>query len=336
MPWDQNGGGDRHNPWGSRPKQSHVEDKLRETKEYLHKIFPRGFGGGRSLCILAFIIVGLWFASGFYVLDETEKAVILRLGKYKETTEKAGLHYHLPYPLETRFVKDVSTTQTYSVPKSLMVTGDENIVNAGFTIQYYTSDLKDYLLNAMNPEETLRIAAVSVFRDIIAQATAQESMATNRNLIASKVKQTLQDLVNEYQLGLYISQVDLQDVDPPPPVRDAYLDVQRAVTDRENMINEAEAYRNKVVQEAMGVASRIREEAAAYAAVRIEKAKGEAGQFEKVLQAYQKSPEVTKKRLYYEAMQEILKEGEIVLVDNKGGILPHAALPTLQSQKSRD
>lgn len=328
------GGGDQKNPWGDRPNnQVDIEETIRQSKDKIKKAFPGGFGnfgGGRSIGIIAVALFGLWISSGFYFLDEKEQAVILQLGKYKETTD-AGLHYHFPYPIESRIVKNVSSIRTYNVPKSLVLTGDENIVNAGFSVQYYISDLKNYILNARDPEVTLKIVSVSVFRDSVAHVDAQAAIATDRNRISSEVKTSLQELINEYELGIKITQIDLQDVDPPSPVRDAYLDVQRAVTDKENKINEAEAYRNKVVEEAQGTASRIRQSAKGYAVERLEKARGEAGQFEQVYNSYRLAPDVTKKRLYIEAMQDILQNSEKVIVDSKSGVLPHAALPAFQN-----
>lgn len=332
MSWDYGGGKGNRNPWGS--DQPDLEAQLRATRRKLKGLFPGGFEGARGMGILAVMLAGIWAASGFYLLDETEQAVILRFGKYKETVERAGIHYHLPYPFEVRLVKDVSTTQTYGIAKSFIVTGDENIVNAGFSLQYYISDLKSYFLNAVNPEETLQIAAVTAFRDVVAQATAQEVMATDRNRIAGRVQKTLQDLVDDYQLGLRIVQLDLQDVDPPATVRDAYLDVQRAVTDRENLINEAEAYSNKVVEEAQGFASRIRQDAMAYKAERLELARGEAQQFEDVYRAYEMAPEATQKRLYLETIEKVLGDAEdIMVVDPSIPVLPHAALPAFKTRQ---
>ena len=304
---------------------------------------------------LAFLIVFvLWLLSGFYQLQPSEEGVVLRFGKYVDTTEP-GLHYHLPYPIETVIKVNVSQERSInlgvtdersqgrymtsnrssvalnSFTESHMLTGDENIVDINLTVVWKIKDAKDYLFNVRSPDVTVRVAAQSVLREIVGQSEMQPIITGDRGKVEEETKVELQKLLDDFGAGIVIVRVKLQKADPPKQVVDAFNEVQRAKADQERFKNEAEAYRNEVIPKAKGEAVKRVKEAEAYKEAVINKATGDAKRFNQVYEAYKNGKNVTASRLYIETMEEILSNADTTLIDPsaKGAnVLPILPLQT--------
>ena len=280
----------------------------------------------------------LWLASGFYQVQPSEQGVVLRFGKYVDTTE-AGLHYHLPYPIES--VIKVNVTQERSInlgvtentsqnrymtnnhssvalnsfTESHMLTGDENIVDINLTVVWKIKNAKDYLFNVRSPDVTVRVAAQSVLREIVGQSEMQPIITGDRGKVEDETKAELQKLMDDFGAGIVIVRVKLQKADPPKQVVDAFNEVQRAKADQERFKNEAEAYRNEVLPKAKGEAVKRLQEAEAYKEAVINKAKGDAERFTSVYNAYKQGKTVTATRLYLETMEDVLSKSDTTVID---------------------
>ena len=248
-PW---GNGGNQNPWGKRPNSNgtppDVDQMLKESKDKLKKMMPTGFGGGKGLTILLFVLLGLWLMTGIYRVNPQEQGVVMRFGEWVRTTPP-GLHYHLPTPIESVMTPDVTrdnrievgyrsfggaATSRRDVPdESKMITGDENNIDIDFIVFWKIADAGAYLFNIQDPPETVKVAAQSVMRDIIGQTKIQTALTGGRQDIQLKAKNMLQELLNEYEAGVEIRDVQLLSVDPPAEVIDAFNDVQRAKQDQE-------------------------------------------------------------------------------------------------------
>ncbi len=279
-----------------------------------------------------------WLASGFYQVQPSEQGVVLRFGKYVETTD-AGLHYHLPYPIESVIkvnvtqersinlgVTEASSSNKYmtnnrssvalnSFTESHMLTGDENIVDINLTVVWKIKDAKDYLFNVKSPDVTVRVAAQSVLREIVGQSQMQPIITGDRGKVEEETKTELQKLMDDFGAGILIVRVKLQKADPPKQVVDAFNEVQRAKADQERFKNEAEAYRNEVLPKAKGEAVKRLQEAEAYKQAVINKAKGDAERFISVYKAYKEGKDVTSTRLYLETMEDVLSKSDTTLID---------------------
>lgn len=280
--------------------------------------------------IILGIVLFLWVVSGFYQVQPSEQGVVLRLGKYVDTTD-AGLHYHLPYPIESVYIVDISKERSINLgvaendrnarsslnalTESHMLTGDENIVDINLTVVWNIKDAKDYLFKTRTPESTVRVAAQSVLREIIGQSKMEDVITGDRNKIENDTKKELQGLLDSFETGVNIVRVKLQKADPPKQVVDAFNEVQRAKTDAERFKNEAEAYANEVLPKAEGEAIKRTQEAEAYKQAAISKAQGEAKRFSSVYEAYKNGRLVTAKRLYLETMEDVLKKTKTVVMD---------------------
>lgn len=355
-PW---GGNEPENPWENKeksPKQPKVVD-FKALKS------PEGFDFKISWIVIIVILV--WLVSGFYQVQPNEQGVVLRFGKYADTTD-AGLHYHLPYPIEE--VSKVNITQERSInlgvqeaynasnvaglrngrannsyneelksfTESHMLTGDENIVDINLTIVWKIKDAKDYLFNMRDPDQTVRVAAQSVLREIVGQSEMQPIITGDRGKIEDDTKEELQKVLNEFGSGITIVRVKLQKADPPKQVVDAFNEVQRAKADMERFKNEAEAYRNEILPKARGEAAQRIQNAQAYKEAVVNKAKGDADRFVSIYNAYKGGKEVTIKRLYLETMEDVLGKSSKVIVDPspKGSnVLPYLPLDRLQPRK---
>lgn len=286
--------------------------------------------------LLLGILVLLWMASGFYQVSPSEQGVVLRFGKYVDTTD-AGLHYHLPYPIEE--VIKVNVTQERSInlgvaepsysgrytnnssvalnsfTESHMLTGDENIVDINLTVVWKIKDAKDYLFNVRSPDVTVRVAAQSVLREIVGQSQMQPIITGDRGKVEEETKTELQKVLDDFGSGIVIVRVKLQKADPPKQVVDAFNEVQRAKADMERYKNEAEAYRNEVLPKAKGEAVKRIQEAEAYKQAVIDKANGDAERFNLVYDAYKQGKKVTAKRLYLETMEDVLSNSDTVIID---------------------
>lgn len=354
-PW---GGNDDVNPWSdteetvSKPKIvdfSGITKLKKNNDNFEFKI---------RWAIIAILLI--WLASGFYQVQPSEQGVVLRFGKYIDTTD-SGLHYHLPYPIES--VEKVNITQERSITlgvteaydasnmaslrhsrvsnnmdkelssftESHMLTGDENIVDINLTVVWKIKNAKDYLFNMRSPDITVRVAAQSVLREIVGQSEMQPIITGDRGKVEDDTKEELQKVLNEFGSGIEIVRVKLQKADPPKQVVDAFNEVQRAKADMERFKNEAEAYRNEVLPKARGEAAQRLQSAEAYKEAVVNKAQGEAERFISVYNAYKQGKEVTSKRLYLETMESVLANSKKVILDpsSKG----NNALPLLQLNK---
>ena len=275
------------------------------------------------------LIVAVWLASGFYIVDEGKRGVVLRLGKYLETTQP-GPRWHIPYPIESVEVVNVSGVRTVEVgyrgnPKNkqpqeaLMLTDDENIVDVQFAIQYTLKGPEDYLFNNRNPDDNVLQAAETAIREIVGKSKMDFVLSQGRSEIAARVKVLMQQILDRYKTGINVTTVNLQNVQAPEQVQEAFADVVRAGQDLERFRNEGQAYFNDVVPRAKGVAARLVEEANGYRQSVINTATGDASRFRQVLTEYEKAPQVTRERIYLETMQQILGSTSKVIVDQKGG-----------------
>ena len=358
MSWNQGGGGG--GPWGSGGgpwggggrggfQPPNFEDSLRKFQNALRRWLPgggNGLGGGRGWALGIAIVVLIWLVSGFYRVEPDQEGIVLRWGAF-ERTSTPGLNYHLPSPIEEALTPVVTrvnrvevgyrsnqgVNRTTEVPEeSLMLTGDENIVDINFTVFWLVKDAKDYVFNIRNPELTVKSAAESAMREIIGHTEIASALAEGRGKIETDTQALLQGILDYYGAGIEITQVQLQKVDPPGPVIDAFRDVQSAKIDQQRLVNEAESYRNDIVPRAHGDASRVAQESQAYKAQVVLQAQGDAARFQSVYQAYQTSQDVTARRLYIETMESILKSTNKVVIDKSAsgsGVLPYLPLPAL-------
>jgi membrane protease subunit HflK len=284
-------------------------------------------GGGAVFIIL--LIVAIWLASGFYIVDEGRRGVVLRLGKFYETTTP-GPRWHIPYPIESVEIVNVSQVRTVEVgyrgnPKNkqpqeaLMLTDDENIVDIQFAVQYTLKDPTEYLFNNKNPDDNVLQAAETAIREVVGKSKMDFVLSQGRSEVASRVKVLMQQILDRYKTGISITTVNLQGAQAPEQVQAAFEDVVRAGQDRERFKNEGQAYANDVVPKARGVAARLIEEANGYRQSVTATAQGDASRFTQILSEYQKAPAVTRERMYLETMQQILGATSKVLIDQKAG-----------------
>jgi membrane protease subunit HflK len=303
-------------------------------------------GGGLAFIIL--LIVAVWLASGFYIVEEGRRGVVLRLGKYLETTQP-GPRWHIPYPIESVEVVNVSGVRTVEVgyrgnPKNkqpqeaLMLTDDENIVDVQFAIQYTLKGPEDFLFTNKNPEDNVLQAAETSIREIVGKSKMDFVLNQGRSEVAARVKVLMQQVLDRYKTGILVTTVNLQGVQAPEQVQAAFEDVVRAGQDRERFKNEGQAYANDVVPKARGVAARLIEEATGYRQSVVATAQGDASRFRQILTEYERAPQVTRERMYLETMQQILGNTSKVVVDGKGGqnliYLPLQELMKLSSQSA--
>ncbi|HYC37580.1 MAG TPA: FtsH protease activity modulator HflK [Usitatibacter sp.] len=298
---------------------------------------PTGGGGmpgmgaamGGGLVFIVLLIVAVWLASGFYIVEEGRRGVVLRLGKYLETT-MPGPRWHIPYPFESVEVVNVAGVRTVEVgyrgnPKNkqpqeaLMLTDDENIVDVQFAIQYTLKSPEEYLFNNRNPDDNVLQAAETAIREVVGKSKMDFVLSQGRSEVAARVKVLMQQILDRYKTGIFITTVNLQNVQAPEQVLPSFEDVVRAGQDRERFRNEGQAYANDVVPKARGVAARLIEEANGYRQSVINTAQGDASRFRQVLTEYEKAPQVTRERIYLETLQQVLGSTSKVIVDQKGG-----------------
>ena len=360
MPWSNQrggpsgtGGGGGKGPWGSGPQQSgpsppDLEEFLRRSQDKLRNVLPGGNLGGKGLALIALAAIAIWGLSGFFRVEPDELGVVLRFGKYVRDV-KPGLNYHLPYPIESvltpkvtrvnridiglRNVEDLRRgTTTREVPEeSLMLTGDENIVNVDFSVFWLVkpNGASEYLFNIQQPEGTVKAVAESAMREVIGRSTLDEILA--RQNIEIPVHDLMQSTLDRYGAGVQITQVQLQKVDAPAQVIDAFRDVQAARIDQERAKNEAETYANKVIPEAKGRAAQITQSAEAYRKQTVAEATGASSRFRQIYDEYKKAPEVTRQRMYLETMERLFGGTDKVIVDSTatGGVVPYLPLDQL-------
>jgi len=358
MPWDNNtGGGGRNSnsggPWGQAPggggggpRRSggggggtpNLEDLLSRGRDR----FQGGIPGGRwtVVGVIAALAV-FWGLNAFYTIDPQEVGVKLRFGRPIETTGP-GLHFHL-WPLETveRVNMTENRTEIGSVGSSraqsdegLMLSGDQNIVDVKFSVLWSVSDPAAYLFNVREPDDMVRSIGESAMREIVGRRPAQDIFRDDRAGIANDVRGIVQSIVQSYGMGVTVSQIAIEQAAPPTEVADAFNEVQRAEQDEDRFQEEARQYANELLGNARGQAAKLREDAAAYKNRVVQEAEGEAARFLSVYSEYAKAPEVTRKRLFLETMEEVLGGTEKVLVESSAGgsgVIPYLPLPELRS-----
>jgi len=299
-----------------------------------------------STYILVAILVVIWLLTGLYTVRPDEIGVVKRFGKYSYET-KSGLHYHLPYPAETvlkpkvtqvrRFEVGVRTVSPGPPPRyqdlpdeALMLTGDENIVNIQFIVQYLIKDPKDYLFNVDDPDKTIKDASEAAMREVVGNSKIDDALTGGKFRIQQDTKDLLQQIMDRYKSGLTVATVQLQAVAPPDQVVAAFKDVASAREDENRLINEAEGYSNDILPKASGKAAELVQQAEAYKESKIKQAQGDASRFTAQLKEYHKAKEVTRKRLYLETIQEVLAEAKkFVLTNRASGVLPLLPLESL-------
>ena len=347
-PWGGGGGGNNQGPWGQGPNRPRgggggsgnggppdLEDIIRRGQDQLKNVMPGGINGG--VVVIALLLVGVfWLMNAIYTVQPDERGVELRFGKPKQEVSMPGLHFHL-WPLETVELVKITEQQqnigrrsasSASDSSGLMLTGDQNIVNVQFSVLYSVTDPQSYLFNLEYPAETLQQVSESAMREVVGRRPAQDIFRDNRQAIAEGVKTTIQATMDAYGAGISINTVAIEDAAPPREVADAFDEVQRAEQDEDRFVEEANQYANQVLGKARGQAAQLREEAAAYKGRVVKEAQGEAQRFISVYDAYAKAPDVTRKRLYLETMQNVLGKSRKVILDEKNGqgVLPYLPL----------
>ncbi len=277
-----------------------------------------GFSGKIGGGLIGVIVIGLfalWASTGIYQVDQQERGVVLRLGKYSDTV-MPGLHWNPPL-IDT--VTKVNVTKVRSLDhKALMLTVDEAIVEVGVSVQYSIENPRDFVINVRSPEESLSQAVESSLRHVVGTTEMDQILTEGREVLAAEVKERLQSYINNYGTGLLISKVNVENTQAPNQVQEAFDDVIKAKEDEQRVRNEAESYANGIIPEARGRAQRIREEAEAYRSEIVARAQGQADRFDRLYQEYAKAPEVTKKRLYIETIESIYKDVNKVVIDADG------------------
>jgi membrane protease subunit HflK len=357
-PWGSGGGsGGGRGPWGQGPQQSggssppDLEELFRRSQDKLKKVLPGGNLGGRGVILILVAAIALWGMSGFFRVQPDELGVVLRFGKYTRDA-RPGLNYHLPYPIETvllpkvtrvnridigmRMVEDLRRGSTVrDVPEeSLMLTGDENIVDVDFSVFWVVkpTGAADYLFNIQMPEGTVKAVAESAMREVVGRSDIQPILTGARQTIEARVQELMQKILDDYGAGIQVTQVQMQKVDPPSQVIDAFRDVQAARADLERAQNEAQTYANRVVPEARGRASQIMQSAEAYREQTVAEARGQTARFLKVYDEYKKAPEVTRQRMYLETMERLLGSNPTIILDSGSagnGVVPYLPLDQL-------
>lgn len=355
MPWQQNDNGGERNPWGQRPgggrgpQPPNIDDLIKKAQDRLRESFPGGVFSPRGIFLLGLLLLVVWLGTGIYTVRPDEQGVVLRFGKWVETTAP-GLNYHLPAPIEAvltpkvtainrvdiGFVGGSGSTHSgdYSHERS-MLTGDENIVAVEFSVFWRINDAGKFLFNIDQQEETMKSAAESVMREIIGQTPIQSALTAGRQKIEEDTRAHLQKVLNSYGAGVEVTEVKLSKVDPPESVIGAFRDVQAAEADKQRYQNEAQAYQNDIVPRARGDASKITLDAQAYKDQVIAKAQGEASRFKAVYAEYKQSKDVTRRRMYLETMENILQGMNKMIIDKKAGgagVVPYLPLNELQKK----
>jgi membrane protease subunit HflK len=341
---------------GRRRRPTDLDEIWRNVNRRMNDIFGRkrdpqdGGDGGRpsprlplgGAGMLVALILVIWLASGFYIVDEGRRGVVTRFGKYTETTQP-GPRWHLPFPVEAVELVEFSQVKTIEVgyrntPKNkidkeaVMLTDDENIIDIQFAVQYNLKSAEDYVFNNRRPDQIVAYVAESAIREVVGKSKMDFALYEGREQIAKQTEQLMQQNLDRYGTGVFVQKVTLQNVQPPDKVQAAFDDAVKAGQDRERLKNEGQAYANDVVPRARGNAARLLEEANGYRTEVEQRAQGDAERFSRILVEYQKAPAVTRDRLYLDMMQTVLGNSSKVLVDQKSGSLLYLPLDKLIQQ----
>ena len=353
-------------PWGSPPggkngsgrggqRPPNIDEVVEKIQKLINKLIPGGkFGGSKVIIFGLILLIVVWALSGLYRVLPDEQGVVLRFGKFTSTTQP-GLNYHIPYPIETVLTPKVTKVNRIDIgfrsasdsgrtsgigdvsEESLMLTGDENIVNIDFSVFWVIKDAGKYLFKIQSPVVTVKAAAETAMREVIAKSKLQSILTEGRSKIEIETQEIAQSLLDEYESGIQLTQVQTQKADPPDEVIDAFRDVQAARADMERSKNEAEAYQNDVIPRARGEAAKILQEAEAYKKQVVAAAEGEASRFVAIYNEYAKAKRVTQERMYLETMEKVLADIDKVIIDKKaGGVVPYLPLPELSKKKGTD
>jgi membrane protease subunit HflK len=287
---------------------------------------PRQFGGGIGLLVA--LVAAVWLGSGFYIVDASQRGVVLQFGSFKETTDP-GLRWRLPWPVQSHEVVNLTAVRTVEVgyrgseknkvPKeALMLTDDENIVSVQFAVQYLLKDVQAYLFKNRLPDDAVIQAAETAIREIVGKSKMDFVLYEGRDVIAASTQKLIQDILDRYETGIQVRSVTMQSTQPPEQVQAAFDDAVKAGQDKERHKNEGQAYANDVIPRAKGTASRLQQESEGYRARMIATAEGDASRFKQILTEYNKAPEVTRQRLYLETVQQVYANTSKVMVDAKG------------------
>ena len=328
--------------WGKRGNDGppDLDELWRRLNQRLNSMFggkgggtapqtPSGRQMGGGVGLLLIIVVLVWLASGFYIVDSAQRGVVLRFGKYVESTEP-GPRWHLPWPVESAEVVNVSGNRSVEIgyrnnvkskvlKESLMITDDENIIDIQFAVQYVLKDPEDYLFNNRDPDATVMQAAESAIREVVGKSKMDFLLYEGKEQVTTSVRKLMQEIIDRYKTGITISRVTMQDSQAPEQVQAAFDDAVKAGQDRERQKNEAQAYANDIIPKARGSASRLMQEAEGYKQSVIANAEGEASRFRQIVTEYNKAPSVTRDRLYLDTMQQILSNSSKIVVDQKSG-----------------
>jgi len=330
MAW--NDPGRNRNPWGNRPDKgaADLDEALRNLQKKIAGMFGGGSGGGGNgssgaggagmrgfgVGTVALVLLLVWAATGLYKVDAAERAVVTRFGKFVGTTEP-GLRWHMPWPIETRQIVNIESVEGFS-DQTRMLTADENLVDINIAVQYRRAEPVAYAFNVRDPEATLSEVSESAIREVVGHSELDFVLEAGRQEITAKTRELIQRTLDLYKTGIEVTTVNLQGVSVPEQVQASQRDAIKAREDKERLALEAQAYSNDILPKAKGSAARQTAEAQAYKARIVADAEGEASRFAQLSLAYERAPAVTRQRLYYETMEEVLGNTNKVLVDTKG------------------
>ena len=359
MAWNEPGGSGGKDPWGQRRKEQGPPDLdqiLKTIRDRLSGLFGGGSGGGRGatpnkrvnpfgLGLIVVVALGLWMASGFYVINQGERGIELKFGRKNEVTGP-GLHWRLPWPVERVEKVNVDQVSTLSIGKrgdkgatggadsGFMLTEDENIVVVEFTVQYKIKDAGDYLFNVNDPKSTIIQAMESASREVVGKSQLDFIITEGQLEVSEKSQKLLQDILDRYKSGIQIVKVQMQKVTPPEEVKAAFDDATKAREDGARIIKEAEAYSNDIIPRARGAAARLVQEAQGYKASVMARAEGDARRFTSIVVEYAKAPGVTRDRMYIETMEQVLSNTTTILIDQKGSNVLYLPLDRMMQNTS--
>ena len=349
-PWESGG----NNPWGGGSSgNKDLEDSIKKAKEKFGKF---KIGGPRNISILIIVALIIWLATGFYRVEPDEQGIELLFGKWNQVTTEPGLHYFFPTPFGKTMTPKVESIRKINVgyrsaselgfssnssdrnvlEESLMLTGDQNIVDVNFTVLYKIKDAGKFLFKLRNPETTVKDMSESVMREVVGQRDLEFLLTGGRQEVEQVVRSDLQDILDEYESGILVQSIQLQSVNPPALVIDAFDEVQRARQDKEKLVNEANSYMNKIVPNARGDAAKLVQEATAYKEQVIKQAEGVAQNFIDVYNSYKDTKYVTRQRIYLETLTEVLEGPNKIILDSTGegqGVVPYLPLNELNKNK---
>jgi len=350
-PWGSPPGGGGNGGFRRGPTPPDIDEVIKKIQNTINKIIGGGKGGTKPILFGLIILVVLWALSGLYRVLPDEQGVVLRFGKFVNTTQP-GLNYHFPFPIESVLTPKVTKVNRIDIgfrserdsgftsggvadvpEESLMLTGDENIVNIDFSVFWVIKDAGKFLFKIQDPQGTVKAAAETAMREVIARSNIQPILTEGRSLIETDTQLIIQEILDEYNSGIQITQVQTQKADPPDQVIDAFRDVQAARADMERSKNEAEAYANDVIPRARGEAAKILQAAEAYKKEVVAKAEGEASRFVSIYNEYAKAKQVTQERMFLETMEKVLADINKIIIDkNSGsGVVPYLPLQELKT-----